>query len=53
MKRIRQYTYVERELIRRRAEKKRKTIERITNFFGILAFVVSTEVFMFALVLMS
>lgn len=53
MKRIRQYTYVERELIRRRAEKKRRVIEKVTNVLAILAFIVCTEVFMFALVLMS
>ena len=53
MKRIRQHTYVERELNRRRAEKKRKIIEKATNALASLAFIVCTEVFMFALVLMS
>lgn len=53
MKRIRQYTYVERELIRRRAEKKHMVMKKITNFFAALALIVCTEVFMFALVLMS
>jgi hypothetical protein len=53
MKRIRRYTYVEWELIRRRAEQKRMVIEKITNFFAALALTVCTEVFMFALVLMS
>lgn len=53
MKHIRQYTYVERELIRRRAEKKRMVIEKVTNVLEGLAFIVCTEVFMFAFVLMS
>lgn len=53
MKRIRQNTYVERELIRRRAEKKRRTIEKAKNFLAALALIVCGEVFMFALVLMS
>lgn len=53
MKRIRQYTYVERELIRRRAEKKRMVIEKVKNVLASLALIVCTEVFMFALVLMS
>ncbi len=53
MKRTRQNTYVERELRRRRAEKKRMVIEKVTNVLASLALVVCTEVFMFALVLMS
>lgn len=53
MKRIRQYTYVERELIRRRAEKKRRIIEKATEAIASFALIVCTEVFMFALFLMS
>ena len=53
MKRIRQYTYVERELIRRRAEKKRRIIEKATEDIASFALIVCTEVFMFALFLMS
>lgn len=53
MKRIRQYTYVERELIRRRAEKKRRIIEKATETLASFALIVCTEVFMFALFLMS
>ena len=52
MKRTRKNTYVERELCRRRAEKKRMVIEKVTNFFGSLALIVCTEAFMFTLVLM-
>ena len=53
MKRIRQHTYVERELIRRRAEKKRRIIEKATEAIASFALIVCTEVFMFALFLMS
>lgn len=53
MKRIRKYTYVERELIRRRAEKKRRIIEKATEALASFAIIVCTEVFMFALFLMS
>ena len=53
MKRTRQNTYVERELRRRRAEKKRRIIEKVTNALASLALIVCTEVFLFALVLMS
>lgn len=53
MKRIRQNTYVERELIRRRAEKKRRIIEKVTNALASFALIVCAEVFMFALFLMS
>lgn len=53
MKRIRQYTYVERELIRRRAEKKRRIIEKATEAIASFALIVCAEVFMFALFLMS
>ena len=53
MKRIRQNTYVERELIRRRAEKKRRIIEKATEAIASFALIVCTEVFMFALFLMS
>lgn len=53
MKRTRQRTYAERELIRRRAEKKRRIIEKVTNALASFALIVCTEVFLFALVLMS
>lgn len=53
MKRTRQYTYVERELIRRRAIKKCRAIEMFQNILATLALVVCGEVLMFALVLMS
>jgi hypothetical protein len=53
MKHTRQYTYVEREMIRRRAEKKRRVIEKVQNILATLALIVFGEVLMFALVLMS
>lgn len=53
MKRIRQYTYVERELIRRRAEKKQRIIEKATEALASFVLIVCTEVFMFAMVLIS
>jgi hypothetical protein len=53
MKRTRQNTYVERELRRQRAEKKRRIIEKVTIALASFALIVCTEVFMFALVLMS
>ena len=53
MKRNRKYTYVERELIRQRAEKKCRIIQKATNILAGFAFVVCTEAFMFAMVLMS
>ena len=53
MKRIRQYTYVDRELIRRRAEKKRRIIEKVTNLLAGFAIIVCTAVFMVVMVLMS
>ena len=53
MKRIRQYTYVERELIRQRVERNYRAVEKVKKFLAVLALVVCTEVFMFALVLMS
>ena len=53
MKRIRKNSYVKRELIRRRAEKKRRFIEKVTNVLASFALIVCTEVFMFAMVLMS
>lgn len=53
MKRIRQNTYVERELRRRRAEKRRRIIEKGTNALASFALIVCAEVFMFAMVLMS
>lgn len=53
MKRVRKYTYVERELIRQRAEKKCRIIEMAKNCLACFALVVCSEAFMFAMVLMS
>lgn len=52
MKRSRQYTYVERELIRRRAEKKHRLIEKVTNALVGFVLIICTEAYMFALILM-
>ncbi len=52
MKRIRQNTYVERELRRRRIEKHQMVIDNVSNVLASIALVFVTEVFMFALFLM-
>lgn len=52
MKRTRQNTYVERELRRRRIEKRQRVIAKVSNGLASIALVFATEVFMFALFLM-
>lgn len=52
MKRIRQNTYVERELRRRHIENRQRVIARVSKILANTALVFVTEVFMFALFLM-
>lgn len=52
MKRTRQNTYVERELNRRRIEKRQRFMSNVSNGLASIALVFATEVVMFALFLM-
>lgn len=53
MKQNRQNTYVERELRRRRIEKRYRTIQKIKDCLAGAALIIGGEVFLFALLLCS
>lgn len=52
MKRVRQNSYVKRELIRRRVEKRQRAISKTVSVLASIALVFCIEVCMFALFLM-
>lgn len=51
MKQIRQNTYVERELLRRRYEARQRMKEKIVNLFSMIALVLVSEALLFAMIL--